>query len=168
MTSVPKLSRRLLSVSLIVFSLLAAGGIATTLVIRSLYFPGPPYAEAALIWSLPETTDKSGHYIGMLRFTADDLNRTHPAARWGPIAYVPADVPSTRPNLVSVNPIDDYTWSAAAYSVRTIRCYLILSVVDRANTRFGNTLYGDLPPGAPCVGSAATPATVTEQNEPPE
>ncbi len=168
MTSVPRLSRRMLSVSLTVFTLFAAGAIATILVTRNLYFPGLPYAEGALLWSLPEPSDKSGQYIGMLRYTADELNRTHPGAQWGPITYVPADVPSTRPNMVSVNPIDDYTWSAAAYSVRTSRCYLILSAVNRADPRLGDTFYGELPPGVACVGTAATPTTATERTEPPE
>jgi hypothetical protein len=85
------------------------------------------------------------------------------------ITFVPADVPSTRPNMVSVNPIDQYTWGdAAAYSVRTDRCYLILSTEDPLNPQYGNTYYGRLAQGASCVGLAATRQTVTSSTEPPE
>ena len=61
---------------------------------------------------------------------------------WGRITYVSANVPSTRPDLVSVNPIDDYTWGAAARSVRDGRCHVIVIVSDRTNPKYGNTRYG--------------------------
>ena len=86
----------------------------------------------------------------------------------GRLPYVPADVPSTRPDMVSVNPIDQYTWGAAAYSVRTNRCYLILTAHNPSNPRYGNTFYGRLAQGAPCVGLAVTRQTVTSPTEPPE
>lgn len=158
----------LVGTAMVVGALVAFGAGASVLVIRSLYFPGPPYAESALLWSVPSPYTKSGQYTGMEYFTADVLNRTQPAAEWGRIDYVPAAVPSSRPDMVSVNPIDDYTWSAAAFSVRTSRCYLILSSIDSTNTSFGQTLYGVLPPGAKCVGLAATRTSVTLANEPPE
>ena len=101
---------------------------------------------------------------GLTHFTAAELNRTHHGAEWGPITYVGADTPSTRPDMVSVNPIDDYTWGAAAHSVRDGWCYLILMLDDRTNPNYGSTHYGRLSPGARCVGSAVTAQTATSDS----
>ena len=157
-----------LAIALTVGALITFGVIASSVVIRDMYFPGPPYAESALLWSVPFPYTSSGQYIGMQHFTAEVLNRTKPAAQWGRIDYVPAAVPSTRPDMVSVNAVDDYTWGAAAFSVRTSRCYLILSSVDPTDTKFGNTFYGVLSAGSVCLGSAATPSGVTLASAPPE
>jgi hypothetical protein len=119
---------------------------------------GPPYAQSALQWALPSVGD-SGQLVGLTRFTAAELNRTHHGSQWGPITYVDADVPSTRPDEVSVNPMDDFTWGAAAYSVRTHRCYVVVVVTDRENPQYGSTFYGELPEGARCIGRNATPET---------
>ncbi len=81
---------------------------------------------------------------------------------------MPADVPSTGPLVVSVNPIDDYTWGAAALSARTHRCYLVLYITDPTNLRHQTMHYGQLPEGAPCLGAAATPETVTSSRAPDE
>jgi hypothetical protein len=70
--------------------------------------------------------------------------------------------------MVSVNPIDQYTWGAAAYSVRMNRCYLILTALDPSNPKHGNTFYGRLAQGAHCVGLAATRQTVTSPTQLPE
>jgi hypothetical protein len=106
--------------------------------------------------------------LGEMQWTADELNRVHQGHEWGPITYVAADLPSTRPDMVSVNPIDQYTWGAAAYSVRTKRCYLILTAHDLSSPQYGNTFYGRLAQGASCVGLAATRQTVTSPTQPPE
>jgi hypothetical protein len=141
----------------------------TVLVLSEIYFPGPPYAESALSWSHPDPRTGKNPSAGEMQWTADELNRVHQGHEWGVITFVPADVPSTRPNMVSVNPIDQYTWGdAAAYSVRTDRCYLILSTEDPLNPQYGNTYYGRLAQGASCVGLAATRQTVTSSTEPPE
>lgn len=81
---------------------------------------------------------------------------------------MPADVPCTRPERISVNPIDDYTWGAAARSVRTGRCCVVVTVHDRDDPGRGTTRYGQLPEGAACLGSAAIPATATSTQWPPE
>lgn len=128
---------------------------------------GPPYAASALDWAVPDPWTSSGAYLGMGRYTAAELNRMHWGSRWATIDYVPADVPSTRPDQVSVNPIDNYTWGAAAYSVRTHRCYLILTTHDRVNPGYGTTYYGRLPSGDPCLGAEAKPGTVTSEHPPP-
>jgi hypothetical protein len=129
---------------------------------------GPPYAESALQWAVPNPWMSDGRYIGMTHFTAAELNRIHQGSKWGPINFVDADVPSTRPDQISVNAIDDNTWGAAAYSVRAKRCYLIVTVGDRTDHRYGSTFYGRLPAGATCVGLAATPANATSKDPLPE
>ncbi len=75
-----------------------------------------------------------------------------------PVSYVPADVPSDGPLVVSVNPIDDFTWGAAALSARTGRCYLVVLVRDQ-DPRYGHVRYGVLADGRPCKGSEATRAS---------
>ena len=122
-----------------------------------------PYAETALQWSVPNAWTPSGEFIGMSHFTAAELNNIHQGAGWGPITFVRGDVASTRPDEVSVNPIDDYTWGAAARSVRDGRCYIVVANFDRTNPKYGQTRYGRLPKGSRCVGSAATPAMATSE-----
>jgi len=75
---------------------------------------------------------------------------------------VTADTPSTRLDIVSVNPIDRFTWGAVALSSSS-RCDAILIVYDPAIARFHvpQNYFSVLPAGSACVGSAATPATVT-------
>src|SRR5439155_11626686 len=95
-----------------------------------------PYAETALQWSVPNAWTPSGEFIGMSHFTAAELNNIHQGAGWGPITFVRGDVASTRPDEVSVNPIDDYTWGAAARSVRDGRCYIVVANFDRTNPKY--------------------------------
>jgi hypothetical protein len=108
-------------------------------------------------------------YLVYSRYTADEMNRLlqDPDGRahllWrsekGPsITYVPADVASDGPLVVSVNPIDDFTWGAAALSDRTRRCYLQVHVREPENPRYGHTRFGRLAEGRPCTGSEATRA----------
>lgn len=149
--------------------LLVGGGIAgTASVVAALYFHGPPYAESALQWATPDPRDEKDPNAGLTQFTAARLQQLRHGAEWGPIQYVPGDVPSTRPDMVSVNPIDRYTWGAAAYSVRAARCYLILVALDPNNPRYGSTYYGRLARGTSCVGLAASKTSVTSTTEPPE
>ena len=72
--------------------------------------PGQPYAQSALENAVPNPWTSSGQFMGLTAFTAAELNRSHHGSHWGPITYVDADVASTRPDEVSVNPIDDFTW----------------------------------------------------------
>jgi hypothetical protein len=106
-------------------------------------------------------------YLVFSRYTADEMNRLlqDPDGRahllWrseeGPsVTYVPADVASDGPLVVSVNPIDDFTWGAAALSGRTGRCYLSVLVRDLENPRYGHIRDGILVDGLPCKGSEAT------------
>ncbi|HKA11229.1 MAG TPA: hypothetical protein VKI99_12255 [Candidatus Dormibacteraeota bacterium] len=148
--------------------LLAWGVGGTASVVGELYLHGPPYAESALQWATPDPREQRDPSAGLVEFTAARLQQLKHGSGWGPIDYVPADVPSTRPHIVSVNPIDKYTWGAAAYSVRAGRCYLILVAEDPRNPEYGATYYGRLPARESCVGSAATRASVTSTTELPE
>ncbi len=163
-----RLPPRLLGIAIPIIVLIAGGIALTVPVLSHVYFPGPPYAEGALSWSHPDPRTGMNPSLGEMQWTAEELNRVHQGHEWGPITYVPAAVPSTRPDMVSVNPIDQYTWGAAAYSVRTNRCYLILTAHDLSSPQYGSTFYGRLAQRAPCVGLAATRQTVTSPTEPPE
>jgi hypothetical protein len=118
-------------------------------------FRGPLDANGTLS-GLPPPQIDHGEFTGLSRFTPDALSRMRIAFQPEGVRYVPADVPSTGPFVVSVNPIDDYTWGAAALSLYG-DCLLKVVVVDRVNPRYGGTRYGVLPRGMPCVGAAATP-----------
>ncbi len=163
-----QIPRRLVLVLITALGIVSGGVAMTISVVTHVYSHGPPYAEAALLWSLPDPRTGTDPSLGELQFTADKLNRMHQGAEWGPIAFVPPSTPSSRPDMVSVNPIDQLTWGAAAYSVRTNRCYLILVAHDVTNPENGHTLYGRLAPGQACVGLAATRQTVISATEPPE
>jgi hypothetical protein len=163
-----RLSRRSLGIAIPILVLVAGGVALTVPVLSAVYFPGSPYAESALSWSHPDPRTGKNPSLGELQWTADELNRVHQGHEWGPIIFVPADVPSTRPTMVSVNPIDQYTWGAAAYSIRTNRCYLILTAQDPSNPHYGGTFYGRLAQGSSCVGLAATRQTVTSPTQLPE
>ena len=126
---------------------------------------GPPDAQDSLLFAMPSGRDSAGAYLGLDQFTADELDRIHEGMELRPLRFIGADMPSTGPDVVSVNPIDRYTWAAAALSSRGI-CYAIVSAHDRANPNYGSTYFGRLPHEAACVGSAASPATVTGRDWP--
>jgi len=148
--------------------LLAWGIGGTVTVVGELYFHGPLYAESALQWAVPDPRDQRDPSAGLTEFTAPRLQSLKHGAEWGPIDYVEADTRSTRPEMVSVNPIDRFTWGAAAYSVRASRCYVILVANDPANPEYGSTYYGRLPRGALCVGAAVSRTSATSTTELPE
>jgi hypothetical protein len=125
-------------------------------------FQGPPDGLSALNIALPPPWTSTYEFIGLTHFTADELNRINRGSKYPrQLTYVTADVPSTSPNVVSVNPIDDYTWGAAVLSLRG-DCLLILKTHKAENPKHGNAFYGWYPRGAPCLGSAATQETVRQ------
>lgn len=123
-------------------------------------------ATATLQRLPPDPYDASGQFQGLASFTAERLNGMNEDPVRG-ITFVSADEPSTGPTVVSVNPIDDYTWGAAALSARSGVCYLTLLAIDRENTRLFHSKRGWLPPGSKCVGKAATEQTVPMRTGPP-
>lgn len=101
--------------------------------------------------------------------TAAELMRSGGQEDWKEhgeeVRVVDAHTESTGNLVVSVNPIDQFTWSAVARS-STGRCYALLLQSDRENPRFGTTYYERLPSGTPCKGERATPATVRDTEIP--
>lgn len=122
-----------------------------------------PLATRSLLFGGPESHDSTRRFVGYDRFTADELNRVYPGSQreaiTGPIRFLPADIPSTGPSEVSVNPIDDYTWGAAS-AMPQGPCFLILWSADRSNPEFGGATFGVLPAGTSCVGAKAIPENV--------
>lgn len=107
-------------------ALLAGGSAAYVIVMFELSqplvnaFKGPPDANTSLWAAVPDPWSSSGDYAGLARFTADELNRVRHGSEYVDITstYVPGGVPSTGSAVVSVNPMNDYTWGAAALSLR--------------------------------------------------
>jgi hypothetical protein len=156
----------LLAVSSLVVLWFFSGLGAFALAPRNLFWPlipsEPPDAQDSLTFAVPNGWDASGTFIGFDRFTADELNRIHQGSKLRPLRFVTADTPSTRLDIVSVNPIDRFTWGAVALS-SSGRCDAILIVYDPAIARFHvpQNYFSVLPAGSACGGSAATAATVT-------
>src|SRR5947209_5310406 len=80
--------------------------------------PGPG-AQSSLEYSSPSARDASGRFLGFSRFDAAELNRIQQGKELRQLRFVDRDVPSTGPDVVSVNVIDDFTWAAAALSDQT-------------------------------------------------
>ncbi len=142
------------------FVMLIIWGYASPLGPR-LHLFGPPDANLTL-WlaaSRPTGTDDAPLH----RRTAEWLNSIHHGSDrlrdrgGGEITYVGATVPSTGPLIVSVNPMDEFTWGAAALALNG-RCFITVIVLDRADPQYGGIRDGVLPAGAPCMGALATPA----------
>jgi hypothetical protein len=151
-----------------VFGACWLAAIVVTLSVTTAIHHGLPSAESELLWAAPNPWSSTGQYMGMRHFSAAELNRLHAGYELGPIKFVAADIASTRPDVVSVNPIDDSTWGAASYSVREHRCYLMVLIAQPAHPGSTSVLFGRLPDGAACVGLAATPKQVRSQDLPPE
>ena len=119
-----------------------------------------PGAQSTLEYSLPSARDDAGRFLGYSRFDAAELNRIREGTDPLTIRYVGPDAPSTGPDVVSVNVVDDFTWGAAALSDQTDRCYLILLVTDREGPQYTKRLFDRPPKGEPCVGASAVPERV--------
>ena len=112
----------------------------------------------ALNWVAPEPRMESYEWA-----TAEALMRTGAQKEWAEhgndVRVVDSQTESTGNLVVSVNPIDRFTWAAVARS-STGRCYAILLQGDRENPQFGQTYYAKLPAGTPCKADVATPKSV--------
>jgi hypothetical protein len=139
---------------------LVGGVAATTAALGRRPTPG---ATSSLLYALP-TPSESGRFDGYDRFTSGELNRLRHGHELRQIRYVDARSESKGPGVVSVNPIDRFTWGAAAVSNQNHRCYVILAEADRSQPQYGTTRYGRLPEGSPCVGSSATPGTARDDD----
>jgi hypothetical protein len=122
----------------------------------------PPDAQDTLSYAEPKAWDAKGNFIGFDRFTTDELNRIHQGRQLRLLHFVNSRTPSTGIDVVSVNPIDRFTWGAAVLSSNG-RCEAVLLFYNArlAFFRIPDEHFTVLPAGTTCVGSAATPATVT-------
>jgi hypothetical protein len=109
--------------------------------------------------ALPPGSDPEPNYLTL---NAAELNRTQPQRPEYPlkVRYVGSDVPSDSPSVISVNPIDPFTWAAVAVGTDG-RCYGLLVALDPAHPVYGNTYYVRFPARTPCRGAKATTQTVT-------
>ena len=113
----------------------------------------------ALIWAIPDPWSKEA-FVGYEGATAAALNEDRRGPGDRDLDLVDAGTPSTGNLVVSVNPIDDVTGSAAALGSNG-RCYAVLVALDRTNPSDGSTRFAILRGGRPCVAERATPDTVT-------
>ncbi|TMD68703.1 MAG: hypothetical protein E6I84_01035 [Chloroflexi bacterium] len=142
-----RIKRAGLAVSSLVVLWLFSGVGAFALAPRDLFWPlipsEPPDAQDSLRFAVPTGWDASGTFIGFDRFTADELNRIHQGSKLRPLRFVTAGTPSTRLDIVSVNPIDRCTWGAVALS-SSGRCDAILTVGCHPGNRDWKDVVGSL------------------------
>jgi hypothetical protein len=122
----------------------------------------------ALQWSTPDP-GSGEQFRGYEWATAAELMRTGRQNDWPKygrrVRIVDSETESTGNLVVSVHPIDHFSWAAVARSSNG-GCYAILVSHDRVNLQFGETYYARLPAAAKCAGSQATPETVRSQEVP--
>ena len=125
---------------------------------------GPGHFPSSLLWAVP-TPAPSATYNNLAGKDADYLNRIDHGTQDGQhLTYVPPSAVSTRETVISVNPIDPYTWAAVALDHGA--CYGILMANDPSHPAYGNTYYARFPKGTPCNGSAATRQSVKSLSVP--
>jgi hypothetical protein len=118
-----------------------------------------------LEWASPDPWSKST-FTGYERATAAFLDRTDQGREFSEgLRFVDAATPSTSNLVVSVHPIDDFTWSATALASNG-RCHALLIAHDRTNLEYRSTHYAKLPKGTACSVRLATPETVRRKNPP--
>lgn len=111
---------------------------------------------ASLFYGEPDARADDGTFLGYERFDAAEMNRLHPERKEGLVfTYVPGDVASTGPDVISVLSLGRFGFAAAARSAWSGRCYVSHTRIDEQNTEYGGTTGGVLDAGASCVASAA-------------
>lgn len=120
---------------------------------------GSGHFPNALSWASPDPW-RGKTFVGYERSTAETLDRANQGRDINKnLRFVDARTPSTGNLVVSVHPIDHFTWGAAALASNG-RCNGVLVAHDPKNPQFGNTHYARFPPGTRCIGLSATAATV--------
>jgi hypothetical protein len=122
------------------------------------HFPG------SLLWAepVPASNATYDHLAGK---SATFLNKTNNGAFEGQkLTYVNANVPSTGPTVISVNPISRFEWAATA--VHDGRCYGVLMIENPTNPAYGTNYYAKFPVGQLCEARVATAKTVKLRNTP--
>lgn len=121
------------------------------------YLRGPKDANTVVFFGPPGfVADVDGKRLLFTHLTAEYLNEVKFGRPYIEVEFVPREVASSGPFVVSVNPISDYTYGIAALS-RASRCYVKVTIVDPNDTRFGSSRSGQLSLPLPCAGQYATP-----------
>ena len=111
-----------------------------------------------LTWVRPSGWDGEV-YVGLDTKDAAALTAAGEHRKWPEygeqVRLVPGDELSTGNLVVSVQPIDRFTWAAVALS-SSGRCYATLARDDPENPKNGSTYFARFPPGTPCKGTSAT------------
>lgn len=121
-------------------------------------------SATAVLEELPPEPWDGDQFLGMMRFDEHYLNENS-ALALEKVNFVSSEVESTRPKVVSVNPIDDFTWGAAARSAKTGDCFVMVVLLDREDPRRGSFRYERFS-GGPCQGTLAVPERVTKSDWP--
>jgi hypothetical protein len=138
--------------------LASSGGDVVGLQQTSGHFPN------ALTWGSPDPWARDGTFRGYEWATASELARTDQGKGFGhKIRFVAADRPSTGNLVVSVHPIDHFTWAATALASNG-RCYAVLVAHNRTHPKYGTTHEARFPRGTPCKAELATRASVRPQS----
>jgi hypothetical protein len=111
------------------------------------------------LMQLPPGSQPEPNYLSL---TAMELNHTQPQRPYFPlrVRFVSSNVSSTSPTVISVNPINPFTWAAVALGTDR-HCYATLSALDPSHSAYGQMYYARFPIGVPCRGNEATSETVT-------
>lgn len=117
-------------------------------------------ATEALVASVPDLNPANSRGVTESTFDATYLNN-HRTGVLTKITFVGATEPSNKSSVISVNPIDETTWGAAAMSSKNQICYLILVNFADGATGSGWTHFGSLPRGVACTGASVTKQSVT-------
>lgn len=121
-----------------------------------------------LTWVVP-TVRKGEVYVGFEGKDAAALTSAGEYRKWPEfgerVRLVAADQPSTGNLVVSVQPIDRYTWAAVALS-SSGRCYATLVRDDPTNPSNGSTYFARFPAGTPCKATFATVDSVKSPDIP--
>ncbi|MEX2268864.1 MAG: hypothetical protein WEA75_09280 [Acidimicrobiia bacterium] len=126
---------------------------------------GSGHFPNALTWASPDPW-AGDRFRGYEWATASELERIDQTKGFGhEVTFVPADKASTGNLVVSVNPIDHFTWSAVA-KVSNDRCYALIVVHNRNDPELGSERYARFAPGAPCRAELATRETVRRAHAP--
>jgi hypothetical protein len=120
-------------------------------------------ARASLSYAVPSPSDDHGRFIPLRNFDAARMHTESDLSSRG-LRFVGSDQPSTGPNVLSVNPIDDLTWGAAAKSTDGT-CYLIGLILSPPDGQYGSIVYG-ASSARPCRGLLATRETLTQSDWP--
>ena len=119
------------------------------------------HPSAPLLYALPDAW-ATGRFEALTTYDAERMNELRDGVGRD-LLYVSAERPSLGPAVVSVNPIDSYTWGAASAS-KEGDCYLILLLHEPQDPRKIDTRFAFVKDqGSGCLGAQATRESVQQR-----